>query len=341
MRLTAAVCLAGLMITPALGLDYKVQDSATLSTASGGLPPAGTILIDDRRGEDTGETGAGLIPFEEWARLHPAEKRALSPYPDYQEPHITVSVHGLTRPYVEKLHLFTSRARFVVNRPASDLSPARLVSLDFLKRLDPSIQHEAIAAASTSPATKPDLAYLNRPDRPWCSVESVCVRSRYQLEGKIPLGIRLANKIQDGGKQISVTMEFESEVRALSATELQSLGLPEISATAGPIVGGIEQTIFYVNQMMQFGKLLVVFQEHPGQPGSTIVTAFIALAVESDVLSRKKEYESVPVLRNLVPSQVLAGRSSFNTGISISAGLPVYSRNRLQAMAGLLSGAAP
>lgn len=341
MRLAAAVVFAGLMVTPALGLDYKIQDSAALSPASGGLPPAGTILIDDRQDDDGGETGAGLIAFEDWARLYPAEKRALSPHPDYQEPRITVSIHGLMRPYVEKLHLFTSRARFVVNRPPSDLSPAKLASLDFLKRLDPSIQHDAIAAGSTSPATKPDLAYLKRPDRPWCSGESVCVRSRYQLEGKLPLGIRLANKLEDGGKKISETMEFESEVRALNAADIQALGLPELSAVAGPVVGGIEQTIFYVNQMMQFGKLLVVFQEHPGQPGSTVVTAFIALAVESDVLARKKEYETVPVLRNLVPSQVLAGRSSFNTGTSISAGLPVYSRNRLQAMAGLLSGIAP
>ena len=44
----------------------------------------------------------------------------------------------------------------------------------------------------------------------------------------------------------------------------------------------------------------------------------------------------MPVLRNLVPAQVLAGNSSFNTGNSISAGLPKYSRNRIQAIAALL-----
>ncbi len=36
---------------------------------------------------------------------------------------------------------------------------------------------------------------------------------------------------------------------------------------------------------------------------------------------------------NLVPSQVLLGNSSFNTGNSISAGLPSYVRNRIKSIA--------
>ena len=59
----------------------------------------------------------------------------------------------------------------------------------------------------------------------------------------------------------------------------------------------------------------------------------MALAVETDVLERKKEFESVPVLRNLIPAQVLMGKSSFNSGNSISAGLPDYVRNRIRAIA--------
>ena len=71
-------------------------------------------------------------------------------------------------------------------------------------------------------------------------------------------------------------------------------------------------------------------------PGKTIVSAFMALAVKSEVLERKKEYETMPVLRNLVPAQVLVGNSSFNTGNSISAGLPVYVRNRIKAIATII-----
>jgi hypothetical protein len=42
------------------------------------------------------------------------------------------------------------------------------------------------------------------------------------------------------------------------------------------------------------------------------------------------------VLRNLIPAQVLAGNSSFNTGNSISAGLPKYARNEISMIAGIL-----
>jgi hypothetical protein len=45
----------------------------------------------------------------------------------------------------------------------------------------------------------------------------------------------------------------------------------------------------------------------------------------------------VPVLRNLVPAQVLMGQSSFNSGNSISAGLPKYARNEIGTIAGLLA----
>jgi hypothetical protein len=37
-----------------------------------------------------------------------------------------------------------------------------------------------------------------------------------------------------------------------------------------------------------------------------------------------------------VPAQVLAGKSSFNAGSSLSAGLPAFSRNRLKAIAEML-----
>jgi hypothetical protein len=87
---------------------------------------------------------------------------------------------------------------------------------------------------------------------------------------------------------------------------------------------------------MQFGKFFAVLQQDPANANRTIATTFIALAVKSRVLESKKKYENVPVLRNLVPAQVLMGKSSFNTGSSISAGLPSYARNRIKAIAGML-----
>ena len=103
------------------------------------------------------------------------------------------------------------------------------------------------------------------------------------------------------------------------------------------MAGALEQDIFWVNQILRFGKFLAVFQPDPAQPGRTVATAYMALAVKTDVLERKKEYERVPVVRNLLPAQVLMGTSSFNTGTSISAGLPTYARNRIQAFAAALA----
>ena len=61
------------------------------------------------------------------------------------------------------------------------------------------------------------------------------------------------------------------------------------------------------------------------------------VAIKGDVLDRKAEYARVPVLKNLLPAQVLMGNSSFNTGNSISAGLPVYARNRITTFADALA----
>jgi hypothetical protein len=80
-----------------------------------------------------------------------------------------------------------------------------------------------------------------------------------------------------------------------------------------------------------------VFQPMPNDPGKTVVTTYMALAIKGDVLDRKAEYARVPVLKNLLPAQVLMGNSSFNTGTSISAGLPVYARNRITAFADALA----
>ena len=59
---------------------------------------------------------------------------------------------------------------------------------------------------------------------------------------------------------------------------------------------------------MQFGKLLAVFQAHPSDPGKTVVSVFTALAIESNLLGKQKQFANVPVLRNLVPAQVLLGQ---------------------------------
>jgi hypothetical protein len=332
-----ALCLALLAALPvnSAAQEYRIEEMTSVTGAS--QPKPKTIIFSDQPGDGLADPVTGLIRFEDWARARPAYKQALSLYPAYAEPTINVTVHGITKPYKEKLHMYVAEARFVVGKPPASIDLARYASLRFLERVDPSIKHRLITAADAMPYKDPESAHNRHPERRWCEgTRVICIESRYQLEGRLPIGIRLANKLEDSGKKIAEYVEFQSELRLLSPVEIDQAGLLKLTGLSAPVTGALEQSIFHVNQMMQFGKFLAVLQPHPTEANSTVVSTFMALAIETDVLEKKKEYENVPVLRNMVPAQVLVGKSSFNTGNSISAGLPDYARNRIKAIAAIL-----
>jgi hypothetical protein len=328
-----AAVLAAMAVSPAAAQGLTIETVPAASSVDPARLKPGTIAFSDPRRDDADEAG-GLLRFEDWTRTKPAQKELLSLYPAYAEPTINVTVNGLTKRYTEKLHVYVAEARFLVARAPEAIDLSRYATPDFLASIDPAIKHRRIGASEIVPETDPDYAHNRHPGRRWCEdPASVCIESRYQLEGKLPVGIRLANKLEEGGKQIADYILFQSELRVLSSEEAAQAGLRRLTGLPTPVSGALEQSLFHVNQMMQSGKFLAVLQPDPGDPKRTVVTAFVALAIETDVLERKREFERVPVLRNLVPIQVLMGRSSFNAGSSISAGLPEYSRNRLKAVA--------
>ncbi|WP_230533318.1 hypothetical protein [Microvirga roseola] len=313
--------------------EFQIEEAPSIVAVTPAQLRPRTVIFSDR-GDDK---EAGLIRFEDWARERPVQKQFLSPFPGYQEPTIRVAVHGIPKSYVEKLHMYVAEARFLIAKPPETVDLTRYASLDMLEKIDPTIRHRRISAGEARPYTDPQSAHNRHPDRRWCEApQSLCIESRYPLEGKLPIGIRLANKLEEGGKKISEFMEFQSEIRVLPPEDVDQEGLSKLTGLDTPVSGVLEQTLFDVNQVMQFGKLLAILQEHPSDKSKTVTTLFMALAVETDVLERKREFGSIPVLRNLIPAQVLMGRSSFNTGDSISAGLPDYARNRIRGLAGLL-----
>jgi hypothetical protein len=329
-----AACLAVPM--NATAEEFRIEEvPATANVAA--LKPK-TIAFTDSRNDELADAGTGLVRFEDWAKTRPVQKQLLSLFPAYVEPTISVAVHGVSKPYKEKLHMYVAEARFVIARPPRSIDLARYVSASFLERVDGTIKHRLITPAEAMPYTDAESAHNRHPQRRWCEAGGpvICIDSRYQLEGKLPLGIRLANKLEDSGKKIADYIEFQSELRLVPPPEIEQDSLARLTGVASPVTGVLEQTIFYVNQMMQFGKFVGVFQQHPSDPNRTLVSAFMVLGIETDVLEKKKEYEKVPILRNLVPAQVLVGKSSFNTGQSISAGLPEYARNRIKAIAAIL-----
>jgi hypothetical protein len=317
--------------------EFRIEEVPSVTAAVPAKLKPKTIVFSDQRDDKLTDAGTGLIRFADWARERPEQKQFLGLFLGYAEPTIKVSVHGIPKTYTEKLHMYVVEARFLIGKAPGSVDLARFTRLDTLDKIDPSIKHRRISAEQAAPQVDAQSAHNRHPGRRWCETSaSLCIESRYPLEGKLPVGIRLANKLEEGGKKISEFMEFQTEIRVLPSEEVDRAGLMKLTALEAPIAGVLEQTIFSVNQVMQFGKLLAILQAHPADPNRTVATVFMALAVETDVLERKKEFEAVPVLRNLIPSQVLMGKSSFNSGDSISAGLPGYVRNRIRAIADLI-----
>ena len=280
------------------------------------------------------------MPFEEWARTRPAEKKFLALFPNYSEP--TVIRHeasGDTGPVVQKLSMYVARARFILDRAPAGIDLSHDVTPAFLERIDPAIKHKTIAAADLPPLTDTQGTGNENPDRPWCTGRATLDLHPVELHhgGQDPArhhaGEQAARQRQEGRPTTSIST---ASCRCSAPADLDQAGLQELTGLDTPVTGALEQNIFHVNQIMKFGKFLAVFQNHPTDADKTVVTAFMTLAIDTAVLDKKKEYEKVPVLRNLVPEQVLTGKSSFNSGESISAGLPKYARNEIKTVADIL-----
>jgi len=318
--------------------EFQIEEASSVAGLSVGQLNPKTIAFIDRPSNVLIDPDAGLIRFEDWMRASPIQKQLLSPYPSYLEPSVEITIDGVGKRVQGKLHMYVGQARFTLVRPPDALNLAGFVTLPFVERMDTAIKHRLITSTDAISPKDPRTIYNQHPLRRWCEARQVaiCIHSRYQLEGKLPLGIQIVNKLRESSKKIADYLEFESELTMRSSAEVEEMGLAALTGLDTPSVGALEQNIFYVSQMMQFGKLLAVFQRSPTEANQTIATVFMAIAIESSILGKKKEYAKVPVLRNLVPAQVLAGKSSFNSGTSISAGLPVYARNQIKAIAALL-----
>jgi hypothetical protein len=321
----------------ALAQEFRIEDVNSARKPDIARLAPGIIEFSDRTGSGNSETA--LLPFDEWAKRYPIEKRFLALFPGYVEPELNgeEGQGGSQKPYTEKLYVYVAQARFVLAKPTSSFDLSRYVTIAFLQKIDSTIKHNQISAADV-PNFKDRAGTGNEnPNRKWCTgiATVICIQSTYKFEGKIPIGIMLVNKLRDT-KKVADRIDFQSELSALSPSDLDQSGLQELTSVGTPVSAALEQNIFYVNQIMKFGKFFAVFQQHPSDPQKTVVTAFMALAIKASLLDEKRQFETVPVLRNLVPAQVLMGQSSFNSGNSLSAGLPKYARNEIKTVASLL-----
>ena len=254
--------------------EFKIADVTALTGLAVDQLKPKTIVFIDQPADETIDPDAGLIRFEDWAQTKPVQKQFLSPYPSYVEPMVEVTVDGVRKRFKEKLHMYVAAARYSLARAPDALDLASLVNLPFIERIDPAIKHRLITSAEAVSPKDPRAVHNQHPLRRWCEARplAICIHSSYKFEGKLPLGIQIANKIRESSKRIAETLEFESELTLRSPAEVTEMGLASLTGLDTPPVGALEQTIFYVNQVMQFGKLLAVFQQHPTDPKQTVVT---------------------------------------------------------------------
>ena len=342
-----AIVLFGLLIglcgfaAVARAQDFHIDDVAAARSVNVADIKPGAIEFSDHTGSGAVDSETALVHFDEWAEKHPNEKKFLALFPAYIELAIGKSGSsndGGAGPAIDKLYIYIAQARFVIDKAPGLIDLSRYVTLDFLQKIDPAITHTQISAPDPTQFKDDAIAGNDNPDRKWCTgrTTSICIQSSYKLEGKIPMGVLLVNKLRDT-KKVADHIDFQSELSALAPADLDQPGLQELTGLNTPITGALEQNIFYVNEIMKFGKLFAVFQNDPADANKTVVTAFMTLAIKASVLDDKRNFETMPVLRNLVPAQVLMGQSSFNSGNSISAGLPIYARNEIRTIAGLLA----
>lgn len=319
----------------ALAQPFRIVEVASVAALPVSALAPQTIAFTDHKNDHFADRTSGLMKFADWAQTRLVQKQFLGLFPTYDEP--TIASAAGAKPRKKRLHVYVAEARFALKRAPQAIDLTHYATLPFVERIDPAIKHKAITADDVVPNKDPQSANRN-PTRRWCEGAGppLCIESTYKLEGKLPLGIQLVNQLKEHGRKYADTIEFQSELRVVPPAEIDDAGYRKLTGIDAPIAGALEQNIVHVNEVMQFGKFLAIFQPRSDDPGQTVVTAFMVLGVDSDLFEKKKEYAEVPVLRNLVPAQVISGNSSFNTGDSISSGLPNYARNRLKAVAELL-----
>ncbi|MET0278662.1 MAG: hypothetical protein ABW198_10035 [Pseudorhodoplanes sp.] len=326
--LPAAFLIAVCAANPAFAADeFKIEPVVSLASIPVAQLKPRTIVFSETRLGEKAESPAELIPFDEWARDKPLQRRFLAMLPDFREP---LRKEG----GVDKLQIYVAEARFRVAKPAQAFDLKRYASIAFLEALDPAVKHKPITVSDIQ-VNKDVLSANMRPmNRKWCEDAAGCYQSRYRFEGRIPTGILLVNKLRDETKKpIPDFIEFQSEVRLPSPQDPQFVDIRSLTGLDAPVSGVFEETIFWVNQVIHSGKILAVMQQDPADAKASIATIYIALTLRSDVLNKQRNFSNAPILRNLVPVQLLMGRSSFNSGDSISSGLPNYARGRVKAIA--------
>ncbi len=300
--------------------------------------------------------------FTDWMKTNPNEYAYLGLFDGYAEP--TSLTRRKKLAVTEKITVFVAKAKTIINKPASAINLPGMIKLDFIRKLDPEIRHAAISPAQVMPvmggqpkidnfkalcntdseninrpAKELSLDHLKRPAQPWCAntERSACVESCYLFNSGYRTVVKGFNnfKAEDEYDKKDFGMATQSEIRYfVSEAEMgKSVPVAALTGVATPVRGVFEQNIFYFNQMVQYGKVIAFFQEHPTDAGKTIVTSYLVFGLQTSTYAK-----AYPILGlTLEVKEILMGRGGrMNTPTGITAGLPVYTQNIAKSLSGLL-----
>lgn len=298
--------------------------------------------------------------FPMWRVHNPADGALLGLYPDYVEPNVVFQKDGQPTTVFEPLVIYETKVKTVLNVPSAMIAAKLpgMVTLQKIEQLDATVKHKVIsrdeliqnvvgqkpvtnfdwcgAGNIERPKKEVDLSHLKSHDFCQNTPNSLCVESCYIFGPEWRTGLTVAiamsgakdmldskisgEKKESDRKDYGIAFQsearyFESEAQYGNATPLS-----ELTHIATPVRGILEQNMFYFNQIFQYGKVLVVFQDDPQDPNKTIVTNFGVLGIKARSWSK---YGSV------MP-EILDGTSIFNMGEGLTLGVP----NFAQSMAG-------
>ena len=298
----------------------------------------------------------GFLSFADWVKRSPLEYQDLALYPGYREHMVVNKIYGVEKSSLETLMIYSAKMKLILNKSPAQLHITELIKLSTIRNMDLAVEHREIQANELMstvvaqgpinnfkwgrcagkilrPAREKDLSFINPPNRAWCAdhSHSLCLESCYLFNGAWTQSVNAINlAYSDEDRKKDPGIGTQSEVRYF-ASEAE-LGLPvelkRLTKLDTRVRGGLEQNIFYVNQLFEFGKVVSVLQDHPTDPSKTVMTTFFIMAIKLNTFEK---------YRKLGLESVLAGTSRiFNSSSGITAGLPVFSQNMIESIADFL-----
>ena len=303
--------------------DFRSEEVAAVETLPVAQLKPRRLSSTDHRGDAARRVQTtGFMRYEDWTKTSRCKSSFLSLYPGYTEPNEDVIVDGTKKRFREKLHMYVAQARFVLARPPASLDLARFATL--VRRRDRS-GHQA-------PHPRPRRIW--RPGRR--SRRPSIIRTRNGPGARVgrPRSASIPPTSWKGGfrpRLRSPTRSGRAPRRFRYLISTASLRCCRRRRSPSP-AHRAHWARHAAGRGDRAEHLLCERGDAVRQAGGDLSAApgrrrqdrrhrLHRARIESNILGKRKEFGQVPVLRNMVPAQVLAGKSSFNSGSSLSRGL--------------------